>query len=92
MPLGITEEASWTQAEITFDPGDVLIAYTDGITEAQNDNEEFYGEDRLVEVADPKTGNTAQELVAALEEDILVFSSTMPQLDDMTLMIIKKGD
>jgi serine phosphatase RsbU (regulator of sigma subunit) len=91
MPLGITEETSWEQKEITFNAGDVLVAYTDGITEAQNEGGEFYNEARLVKIASSKVGNSVQELIEALEKDVRDFSSAMPQLDDMTLMIVKKG-
>jgi serine phosphatase RsbU (regulator of sigma subunit) len=92
MPLGINEEASWDKGEITFNPGDFLIAYTDGITEAQNVKDEFYDASRLVEVAKVKTGNSAQALMEALERDIRDFSTGVPQLDDMTLLVVKKGE
>jgi tetratricopeptide (TPR) repeat protein len=91
MPLGITDEASWEQGEITFTSGDLLIAYTDGVTEAQNDKDEFYDEASLVEVVSTMIGNSVQEISEALEKDIREFSRSMPQLDDMTLMIVKKG-
>ncbi len=91
MPLGITEEAGWEQGDFTFHPGDVLVAYTDGVTEAQNDRDEFYEEARLVELASSMVSKTAQELIEALEKDMREFSGTAPQLDDLTLMIVKKG-
>lgn len=90
MPLGISEDSNWEQQEVKFNAGDVLVAYTDGITEAQNEGGEFYDEARLVKIASSRVGNSVQELTEILEKDFREFSSTMPQLDDMTLMIVKK--
>jgi serine phosphatase RsbU (regulator of sigma subunit) len=91
MPLGITEEASWEQGEIKFKSGDILVAYTDGVTEAQNDRDEFYDEDRLLKITSANLGNLAKDLIEVLEKDLREFAGKMPQLDDMTLMIVKKG-
>ena len=91
VPLGITEEASWEHGEITFKSGDLLIAYTDGVTEAQNEIEEFYDETRLVEITNSNLGNPAKVLIEAMEKDFREFAGTKQQLDDMTLMIVKMG-
>ena len=90
MPLGISEEAGWDQGEIAFQPGDVLVAYTDGITEAQNESNEFYDEARLLEIARSQVGQSAQEMQQALLRDLDEFSGQRSQLDDMTLMVIKR--
>jgi serine phosphatase RsbU (regulator of sigma subunit) len=90
MPLGISEEASWEQGIVTCQPGDVLVAYTDGITEAQSESHEFYDEARLLGVARLQVGRSALALQQELERDIAEFSGLAPQFDDMTLMVIKR--
>jgi tetratricopeptide (TPR) repeat protein len=92
MPLGISEEASWEQGRVTFQSGDTLVAYTDGVTEAQNDRDEFYDEARLLEVARSKVGQSAQALQDALERDIDEFSGMAPQFDDITMMVVKRNN
>ena len=91
MPLGIMEEASWEQGIETITPGGILIAYTDGVTEAQNESEEFYGEARLVEVIESKARHSAQQLQGALEQNLKEFTGKGSQLDDMTLMVVKRN-
>ena len=90
MPLGIIDEASWEQGTAAFNSGDVLVAYTDGVTEAQNERDEFYGEARLLEVARSKVGHSAKVLQEALEQDLREFSDKVPQFDDLTILVVKK--
>jgi len=91
MPLGILDETSWEQGHITFDIGDVLVAYTDGITEAQNTEEAFYEEARLVSVIRSQLGRSAQNIQESVVQDIQEFVGAAPQFDDMTLMVVKRN-
>jgi sigma-B regulation protein RsbU (phosphoserine phosphatase) len=91
MPLGIIDDANWEQGKVTFDPGQLLVAYTDGITEAQNEKDEFYEEKRLVEVVKSKFGQPVKALQNAVLKDIQEFSLKQPQFDDMTLMVVKRN-
>ena len=90
MPLGIIEQTSWGQGGITFENGDVLVAYTDGVTEAQNEAEEFYEDARLLAVARANMGHPAERMQARLVKDIQEFAGDASQFDDMTLMVIKR--
>jgi len=90
MPLGIIEETSWEQGQITFNTGDVLVAYTDGVTEAQNTEEEFYEKARLLAAVRSNMGQPAEAMQAALIKDIQEFVGQAPQFDDVTLMVIRK--
>jgi len=91
MPLGIIDDTNWEQGKVTFDPGQLLVAYTDGITEAQNEKDEFYEEKRLVEVVKSKFGQPVKAVQDAVLKDIQEFSRKQPQFDDMTLMVVKRN-
>jgi serine phosphatase RsbU (regulator of sigma subunit) len=90
MPLGIIEQTSWEAAVITFQTGDVLVAYTDGVTEAQNESEEFYEDERLLAAARANIGHPAELMQTRFIKDIQDFVGAALQFDDMTLMIVKR--
>jgi serine phosphatase RsbU (regulator of sigma subunit) len=90
MPIGIEEEAVWGQGTVQIQPGDVLLFYTDGVTDAQNREGEFFGEKRLVEVAQAHKGQGAQELQAAIIAEIQEFVGEAPQFDDITLLVLAR--
>ncbi|MGC9972235.1 MAG: SpoIIE family protein phosphatase, partial [Bryobacteraceae bacterium] len=70
--------------------GDILVVYSDGLTDAQNQQEEMFGEERLLQIIQQEapSGSRAieQKLLKAIEE----FTQGMPQTDDITLMIVEK--
>jgi sigma-B regulation protein RsbU (phosphoserine phosphatase) len=87
IPLGIFEDATWEQMEVQLEPGDMLILYTDGITEAQNAQEQFFGEEQLLEVAQAQLGRSAQDVQDALMARVHEFMGNAPQFDDITLAV-----
>jgi NarL family two-component system response regulator LiaR len=88
IPLGIFEDVTWTQESVQLAPGDALVLYTDGIPEAQNRREEFFGEKRLVEIAQGNLGRSAQDMQDALLAGVHRFKGDAPQHDDITLMVL----
>jgi len=88
MPLGILEDVKWEQKAVQLARGDTLILYSDGITEAQNAQQEFFGEQRLLEVAQANLGRTAQEVQDALMAQVHQFMGDAPQFDDITLAVV----
>jgi len=88
IPLGLLEDRTWDQAVAQIDPGDVLVLYTDGITEAQNDKEEFYGEARLLTSIRANLDGTAREIKQGILADLQEFVGSAPQYDDITLTVI----
>ncbi len=70
-------------------PGDVMVLYTDGITEAENTAQEMFGEDRLREAIARARMLPAAAIVAAILESVQAFSGTAPQSDDITLIVIR---
>ena len=88
IPLGIVEETTWEQREIQLSPGDVLLFYTDGVTDAQNRQQQFFGEERLLASAQSGSGGTAQEIHDAIQTDAQEFVSGAPQFDDFSLVVL----
>ncbi len=87
--VGLLVEASYQQCVITMEPGDVLIGYTDGISEAMNREDEEWGEDRMIAQAASSVHLSAQQMLECLLEAADRFASGAPQHDDMTLVLMK---
>ena len=91
IPLGILEDKTWGQKVVKLAPGDVLVFYTDGITEAQNEQGMFFGEDRLLESMRTNLGRSAQDIRDAIVADVQRFVGDTPQVDDIALMVLVRG-
>ena len=89
--LGILDDVRWQQRVVHLAPGDVLLLYTDGITEAQNAQEAFFDEDRLREVVRANLGRSARDIQDSVIAQIGAFVGDAPQSDDITLMVIVRG-
>jgi len=90
MPLGILDEASWEAEAIVLDHGDTLIMYTDGVTEAQNQKGELFGDYRLIKATQDNFSATAAAIQDAVLATVDQFSDTDAQCDDETLVIVKR--
>src|SRR5262249_9503733 len=85
LPLGIAEEETWTEREVTFQPGDALLLYTDGIFEGMNGAGEPFGTSRLDEAL--RLGpSRAGRLVEHIERQYRAFANGSPDMDDRTLL------
>ncbi len=89
MALGIDEEAAWVAVSLRIEPEDVLLLYTDGVVEAINPQGEFYGMDRLGEMAQGIARQPSQWIIRAIHEDVLSFQEDVAQSDDMTLVCLR---
>ena len=89
-PLGIMDETTWSRASAIIEEGDALVLYTDGLTDAQNDAQEFFGIERLQEAIQKRRGTTASELRDSLREEVRKWVGTAPQFDDITLMVVMR--
>jgi sigma-B regulation protein RsbU (phosphoserine phosphatase) len=67
-------------------PGDALVIYSDGITEAMNENDEEYGMDRFNELLIKTPWTSAGELVSVVLDDVKLFAGGAPQSDDITIL------
>ena len=87
--VGLMEDCSYLQACVTLAAGDVLVAYTDGISEAMNAADEEWGEDRLMDAVRPNRAEAARTLIDRLMVSADTFVAGAPQHDDMTLLIVR---
>ncbi|MBL7151920.1 MAG: SpoIIE family protein phosphatase [Candidatus Omnitrophica bacterium] len=87
--VGLKQEAAFRQEKILLQPGDCLILYTDGVTEAFNKKEEQFTQGRLEEALSISRSGPLAELISGLLEKIKTFSDGAPQSDDITLMALK---
>ena len=84
--LGLTRRAKYSQAEIVLAPGDCLLLYTDGVTEARNPAGEEFERDRLAQALLSAAGGPAVEVVAAVLAATNEFAGAATQHDDITLI------
>lgn len=87
--IGAVMDAGYSSREVVLKPGDVLVLYTDGITEAENAERNMFGEDRLRGVIGRNRHLGAKEIIAEILTDVKAFSGDYPQSDDITLMVVK---
>jgi serine phosphatase RsbU (regulator of sigma subunit) len=88
MPLGVEETALWPARQVQMAPGDVLVMYTDGVTDAENVDGAWYELPRLIAVVKSSRGSTAQALRDAILEDVQRFTRDAVQADDMALVVL----
>jgi serine phosphatase RsbU (regulator of sigma subunit)/DNA-binding NarL/FixJ family response regulator len=81
MALGIGGHESWESATVQLAPGDMLLLYTDGVTEAQNVQGAFFGKERLIAAAQVELGKTAQAVLDALVATVQRFIDGAPLAD-----------
>jgi serine phosphatase RsbU (regulator of sigma subunit) len=89
MPVGMLEEATFQPVVLQIDPGDKLVIYSDGLTEAANSKGEFYESERLRVCLRENAARDATGLHAALRESVDTFRGAVPARDDITLLVIE---
>ncbi len=89
--LGILPDQPFIEGEITLEPGEALVMFTDGVTEAFNVAEEEYGEDRLRDVLRRCPDADATGLMETILDEVSTFSGDAPQSDDITLFILSRS-
>ncbi len=87
--LGVMDGIKLEEAEVQLEKGDLITLFTDGVTEAINEKEEQFGQQRLLETIEANRTLSAKEIVHKIQEAVADFSGDQPQFDDITLMIIK---
>ena len=88
MPLGLFAEAEYEVHEVRTCSGDLLLCYTDGVTEALSPSDEEFGEERLLDVATRQLGKGAHDVVDAVRAAVEDHTKGAPQFDDLTLLAL----
>ena len=86
--LGAFPDSAYEEERLDLLPGDVLVFYTDGVSDAQNGDGEMFGEERLLELVRKVREKSAGEIRQAVLETVSAFVHRAPQFDDITLVAI----
>jgi len=90
LPLGLFPRAAYEEGQVDLGPGDLLMLYSDGVTEADDIQEEEFGMERVIEVLRAHREQPATGIVDRMLVQIDAFAGAAPQHDDITLMILKR--
>lgn len=88
--LGILEDQVWQQEKIQLAAGDLLVLYTDGVPDAENEAREFFGMQRFTDCINAHRADTPEELQRALMDAVKSFTGSAEQFDDIALLILKR--
>jgi len=88
--LGMFDYASYQSRTLHLYKGDILVVYSDGLTDAQNQQEEMFGEERLLKIMQQEAPSGSHALEQKFLKTIEEFTQGMPQIDDITFVIVEK--
>jgi phosphoserine phosphatase RsbU/P len=89
MPVGMLESAEFAVGECSLAPGDKLVIYSDGVTEAQNSVSEFFGKKRLREAVAGRHGQSCRAVHDAIQTAVTAFTEGAAQSDDITVVVLE---
>jgi len=90
MVIGMMPDVPFWEQAVDVEPGDTLVVYSDGVSEAMNEAEEFFGEERLHPIVVRTRGMTAAEVGAVILEELSAFVAHAEQSDDVSLMVLRR--
>jgi len=90
VPIGLLDGATYCKEALDLQPGDLLVLYSDGITEAENSEEEEFGLERLRQVCAEKRTAPLDEIVKAINDSLDEFAGKVPFADDRTLVLLRR--
>jgi HAMP domain-containing protein len=87
--MGIMTDIEYEEKEVVLSPGDILVLYTDGVTEAINRKKELFGHERISRLVEENHHLSAREITKLIEREVFAYSEGQPQFDDITLLVVK---
>jgi sigma-B regulation protein RsbU (phosphoserine phosphatase) len=87
--VGMMPESKYVAKSVQIEPGDIIIGYTDGVTEALSLNKEFYSRARLISILE-NPAHSASKLIEQIKLDILKYIDHAPQSDDITMFAVHR--
>jgi len=88
LPLAVEADAGYELCEVRLDPGDAVVMFTDGVTEAMNAERQEFGQQRLETLVGGFDGTGAEELAEEVLRHVREFTGPVPQSDDLTLVVV----
>src|SRR5271154_1313524 len=88
-PLGMFEDVTYEEINMILDPGDIIAFYSDGITDTQNFEKEFYGTEPIIEIICAHAHEPASAIADRVLEQVDLFSGSQHAFDDRTLVVLK---
>jgi serine phosphatase RsbU (regulator of sigma subunit) len=89
-PLGLMDISTYRPYTLQMEPGDVLVCYSDGVSEARGTNDEEFGEKRLAEIVAREQSHTPGDIARIVTEEMSKHCSGLSYQDDVTLVILKR--
>jgi sigma-B regulation protein RsbU (phosphoserine phosphatase) len=89
MVVGISQGVSYKSNRIQLQPGEGLFLFTDGLTEATNEAQDMFSEERLEAILQSCSAQPLRSLVASVTEEVWKFVGGAPQADDLTIMTVR---
>ena len=89
MPVGLLESTNYEHAEVTLEEGDLLLIFTDGITETMNAADEEWGEPNLIQTVKQCKKLRSGEILGRIMQAADAFAGGAEQHDDMTLVVVR---
>ena len=89
--MGCFDFAEYEQKDKQIQPGELLLIFSDGVTEAMNDNHQEFGEEKLISIVKSNQNPKAKELIEKIVAEVRVHSNKVEQSDDITLLAIKRS-
>ena len=90
-PLGLFQDAAYEQASVRLSPGDTLVVFSDGVSEAVNDRGDDFGDERILEILLSCVGKPPRAVTDALVDAVRDFRGSICQHDDITAVVVRYG-
>lgn len=87
--IGLGDRTSFNEEEITLEPGDMVVLYTDGILDAENHGGELYGKQRFYEALRRSQGKSVHQVVGEIYRDVKLFADNKEFADDLSLLVME---
>ena len=88
-PVGLLEDSRYTSTTFQLRVGDVLIAYTDGVTESENSDGRAFGHERLERILGERRAQDPQQILQHILDELSVHSAGCSQADDITIVVMR---
>jgi sigma-B regulation protein RsbU (phosphoserine phosphatase) len=88
--LGMFPDVEYKAQTVVLHPGDIILLFTDGITESRNKENKEFEEEKLVKFLKKKSKLSAPDLIKEIQKEVETFTADTDQMDDQTVVVIKK--